>query len=195
MANYLYNGVELPDINECWTDKETYPYAVITKIDYSQYGVDASLFSLHLASLPLSYDKVNDNVAWIRDTDGDGGYTESELALVLKYGSGSLFPEQRDIDNLAAAMGESADGLSPGVWLDFSYSETAVANEYLCNGSAIWTSHDILNTDGSIYLAASEPIPVGGEPEKPTTDSSLDPTSMLMGWLVGRAVASQRGKT
>jgi hypothetical protein len=30
MANYLYNGVELPDINEVWTDKTTYPYAVIT---------------------------------------------------------------------------------------------------------------------------------------------------------------------
>ena len=32
MANYLYNGVELPDINEVWTDKETYPYAVIQDV-------------------------------------------------------------------------------------------------------------------------------------------------------------------
>ena len=27
--NYLYNGVELPDIDVVWTDKETYPYALI----------------------------------------------------------------------------------------------------------------------------------------------------------------------
>ena len=30
MANMLYNGVELPDIETVWTDKVTYPYAVIT---------------------------------------------------------------------------------------------------------------------------------------------------------------------
>jgi hypothetical protein len=28
---YLYNGVELPDINTVWTDKATYPYAMITR--------------------------------------------------------------------------------------------------------------------------------------------------------------------
>ena len=32
MANYLYNGVELPNINGVWTDKETYPYAFISEI-------------------------------------------------------------------------------------------------------------------------------------------------------------------
>lgn len=29
VAMYSYNGVELPDINAVWTDKEAYPYAVI----------------------------------------------------------------------------------------------------------------------------------------------------------------------
>ena len=33
MANYLYNGVLLPDINEVWTDKEMYPYAAISETD------------------------------------------------------------------------------------------------------------------------------------------------------------------
>lgn len=28
---YLYNGVQLPDINRVWTDKVTYPYAMITR--------------------------------------------------------------------------------------------------------------------------------------------------------------------
>ena len=29
MANYLYNGVELPNINTVWTDRKTYPFAYI----------------------------------------------------------------------------------------------------------------------------------------------------------------------
>lgn len=31
-----------------------------------------------------------------------------------------------------------------------------------------WANFDILNEDGSVYLAASDPVPVGGEPEQPT---------------------------
>lgn len=30
----LYNGVELPNINTVWTDKETYPYAAVVKTTY-----------------------------------------------------------------------------------------------------------------------------------------------------------------
>lgn len=34
-------------------------------------------------------------------------------------------------------------------------------------GEAVWTNTDILNADGSVYLPASEPVPVGDEPEEP----------------------------
>lgn len=50
----------------------------------------------------------------------------------------------------------------------------------------IWSNHDILNEDGTVYLAASEPIPV--------SRFTPDPTSMTMGWLVGRRIAGQRSK-
>lgn len=49
-----------------------------------------------------------------------------------------------------------------------------------------WTSHDILNNDGSVFMATSAPIPVGGEP--------IDPTSMLMSWQLGARIAGMRGK-
>ena len=39
MPNYYYNGVELPDINEVWTDKVTYPYARISANDYGVWSV------------------------------------------------------------------------------------------------------------------------------------------------------------
>lgn len=36
--NYLYNGVELPDINEVWTDKTYYPFALISRpLDQKYY--------------------------------------------------------------------------------------------------------------------------------------------------------------
>ena len=39
MGNYLYNGLPLQDINTVWTDKETYPYAVITEIEPDVYAL------------------------------------------------------------------------------------------------------------------------------------------------------------
>ena len=48
----------------------------------------------------------------------------------------------------------------------------------------VWTNHDILNLDGTTYLAASDPIPV--------SSFTPDPISMTMGWLVGRRIAGQR---
>lgn len=53
--NYLYNGVELPDINAVWTDKETYPYAAITRVTYvdGTESIDTTL--LCLCNTPAEY--------------------------------------------------------------------------------------------------------------------------------------------
>lgn len=48
----------------------------------------------------------------------------------------------------------------------------------------LWANHDILNSNGSVYLAASDPVPV--------VTNTLDPTALLMGWLVGKRVAGLR---
>ena len=57
------------------------------------------------------------------------------------------------------------------------------------NGEAVieivWTNTDILNEDGSLYLAASTPVPVSGIGHK----------SMVQGWLVGKRLAAMRGQT
>lgn len=145
--NYLYNGVELPDINEVWTDKEKYPYAYIES-DYP------GLYAILLTNTPVKY--VN------------GSY----LVANTSYSC----------------------WMSDGVSFEFYQEETVDADGAFTNDSTpIWSNTDILNTDGTTYLAASEPIPVGGEPEKPTTFTP-DPISMTMGWLVGRRIAGQRGK-
>ena len=53
-----------------------------------------------------------------------------------------------------------------------------------CSNNIFWTNTDIYNEDGSVYLAASEPVPVGGEP--------IDPTSFMQGYIVGRRLAGMR---
>lgn len=60
---------------------------------------------------------------------------------------------------------------------------------------AIWANYDLYyktadeygELSGTLYLAASEPVPVGIAPK-------IDPFSMTMGWLIGCRIAGQRGK-
>lgn len=51
----------------------------------------------------------------------------------------------------------------------------------------LWSNFDILNEDGTLCLAASDPIPVNPAP-------TLDPTALRMGWQVGNKIARQRSK-
>ena len=52
-----------------------------------------------------------------------------------------------------------------------------------------WTNTDVPTQDGNgIFLAASDPIPVGG------ATPTLDPTSLLMGWLTGEMVKAMLSK-
>lgn len=56
----------------------------------------------------------------------------------------------------------------------------------LSDSGLFWSNFDILNSDGSVYLAASDPIPI--------TAPALDPLSLFLGWKAGNWVARQRGK-
>ena len=139
MANYLYNGVELPELPE-W-DKTAYPYAILyieTLASYNLFLTEVPLCAFYNDYLNrICYKPTNDcTLAYYRSNDTGWTY-KGEVSIV--------------------------------------------ANEFYCDSlGAPWTNHDILNEDGSIAFATSDPIPVGGE--------SLDPTSMTMGWLVGQAI-------
>lgn len=55
---------------------------------------------------------------------------------------------------------------------------------YHPNQPLIWSSFDILNEEGTVFLAASSPVPV----------LSIDHTAMVQGWIVGKRLAAMRGK-
>lgn len=113
----LYNGVMLSDINTVWTDKVTYPYAVILRVADAYVdvlGVDYFLYLCQSASV-----------------SGD--------SLTIKGAEFVL------IDNQWELSTSTVDG---------SLSENLAV--------AIWTSRNILNEDGSVYLSASDPISLDG---------------------------------
>lgn len=108
----LYNGVELPDIKTVWTDKETYPYAVIVLIE---------------------------------------GVTVVHFTSAVTYSNSNFW---------ACPVGTAYTlyVLENNSWR-FAYEGVAAVEISGTPTSAIiWTSHDILNTDGTVYLAASEPV-------------------------------------
>ena len=107
----LYNGVELPDIESVWTDKETYPYAVL-----------------------LSYEGMTLLGLFSAET-----YVKSNMMAVPIGTSEALYM----FDNGWNLTGE-----------DVTDTEVSVVP----SASFFWSNHDILNTDGTVYLAASEPV-------------------------------------
>ena len=52
------------------------------------------------------------------------------------------------------------------------------------NSLILWTNTDIIGEDGTVYIAASDPIPVGVNPP--------DPLSLVMGYRVGCAIRANR---
>lgn len=118
---YLYNGVQLPDINTVWTDKETYPYAVIRQMADGSY-------CLYLCSAVATYGK-------------------TLVSYYAKYPTGSY----------CISYNCSGDSwISDTQWLPSSSTITVGDS----NNPAMWSNHDIMNTDGTTYLAASDPVPV-----------------------------------
>lgn len=48
----------------------------------------------------------------------------------------------------------------------------------------VWANFDVVDEAGNLYLAASEPVPVGGEP--------IDKASFMQDYIVGRRLAGMR---
>ena len=246
MGRYLYNGVELPDINELWTDKETYPYAYITKLEngnrvFARFSsgaleVNASgiVYNFLTSGDNYSYEYVdgkwengtigylNNKVVWsstdvyynasIEEVGGTlylpataplpvstakiWKYNEIELpalpewdmetypyaVIVQNNSSGDYFLMADDETFAANADGDTTRPI-PGVAYAIENGEW-VSSVGRINCKAIWANHDILNSDGSVYLPASTPVPV--------VTNTLDPTALLMGWMVGKRVAGLR---
>ena len=124
MANYLYNGVELPDINTVWTDKATYPYACITRERTNATGARY----LYLSSAPFI---VNGN--------GNG------IGIILDNGT---------------IVNEYCTQTDTYEWTESGTFSAPDLTEPITQMIIEWTSHDVYDEGGILYLAASDPVPL-----------------------------------
>ena len=80
MGKFLYGGVLLPDIDTVWTDKVTYPYAIIV-VNENKSEI------LHISPVPFIYEDPNVNIS---SGTGSPRYLNDSDEWV-DYGSGSGF--------------------------------------------------------------------------------------------------------
>lgn len=142
---YSYNGVECPDINSVWIDKDTYPYAVITE---------------NMLTLIASYELVNGT-----------GFYEGKRAVLFGTESGHDYNVEGKYMRY---------NLVDDSWvIRTELARTDYFFEYI-----LWANFDLLNEDGSVYLAASEPVPVS--PVK------LNPALLVQSFFTGQALRRSR---
>lgn len=136
MTNYLYNGVELPALPE-W-DKEKYPYAAIVETILLLFG-DIKL--LYFSSTPLAF-------------SADGG-ASTKVLKATDNGHGVKYVIDPSQNHTEWTYSEDVELVS-------GESVTIVTGGLTSGGSVTWCNYDMTNyEDGSLHLAASDPVPVG----------------------------------
>ena len=130
MSNFLYNGVELPALPE---------YAILPSRPYA-------------------------HIVYSRHTRADGSYYYHSVLYV--------FTVRPFVDREQGKLSFPVDGKYNG-WVSTDYSSHTIS-DWTTTGSdknvsagtnhalalPIWANYDLLNEDGTLYLAASDPVPV-----------------------------------
>lgn len=109
---------------------------------------------------------------------GSGG---SFLAVAETRGDPWVGGEGVDLVSFSDVM---IYGVSDGAWT-FMNSKDSMMHA-LKETDIFWVNTDLYHTDGTLYLAASDPIPI--------LAPTIDPLSMWLGWKAGNWVVRQRGK-
>ena len=126
-TNYLYNGVELPDIKSVQIGNR--------QDAFIKLSTDGSFYVLCLF-------------------EGSAGITNSNGSYAFNFTN----PSWKRYD------------LVDGAWVFYAEYETSSSslnlNSDKSKPSLIWTSVDAVGTDGTVYMEASKPVPVGVVPEQ-----------------------------
>ncbi len=138
---YSYNGAVLPALPE-W-DREAYPFATIGGIEdltVAFPGVVGRWYSFYLASVP--------------------GYWEG-ATVVYKVPLSTqawFFTTSQDMVDLFKDLGN--DHAVVGQWFFAGEEQHDDADYVSTDLPSLWANYDIHDTNGSVYLAASEPVPM-----------------------------------
>ena len=166
--NYLYNGIELPEIPP-WTkepypgmpEEQNYPFPYVVITEYTGDDADTPRYTAH-------YD--------VRRP-------------VYKLSTSILGSEYRIVyptDTRDSRYYVLAD-LIDGEWISDRYIIGTVSHyTSLKNNRFVYSNVDILDETGGVIYPSSDPIPEGSAPE-------VEPIALTMG-IVGRIVKGLRGK-
>ena len=170
MAKYIYGDVELPEIPKA--DDPEYRYVVVAH-------VVMTLWCVCYTDTPW----YGTGKFWNPDSDDLGRYGEK---IITNTTSCIAFTGYSHTD-------ETYWNRNTG-YSSFSNSEKGF-DQYPDDSNScslyavVWTNHDIIGSDGTVLLAASEPVPVGG-----SIAPDIHPASFMAGLRMGQIVRAMRGK-
>ena len=144
---YLYNGVRLPKLPE-W-DRKTYPYAVISDAPgFANFGV---CYQLMISSSPTEI-----------TSSGTRYHVSNAVAkayLIFVYNE-EIDAAMREDGTTLEEYAAMAFGMELDIWTMLAEYDNYEAGFPIDSNPTRWANHYILNEDGTVYLAASEPVPV-----------------------------------
>ena len=165
MANYLYNGVELPALPE-W-DTVAYPYACIAAASSEMEKVPIA--ALYVSNVPI----------YMKAYSASGGFLYlKDSGTISEYWYDSTLG---DTDFSLSETNEENAGLLMGMATDIIWSNYDLLNY----------SDDTLYLEASCPIDAETGEEYHGWCIHATAEP-IDPTSFLQGWLVGRRLAGMR---
>lgn len=128
---------------------------------------------IELPALP-DYDSTTYPYAILQEAYGNYRFTVCASPIYVNTNGYIAVPTGASGANWELSSGASS-------WVNGLYGASPLAGFPI-----FWANYNVLNADGTLYLAASEPVPVAV--------TTYDPASMLMGWMVGRRIAGLRGE-
>lgn len=153
MANFLYNGVVLPELPE-W-DKETYPYAVIVKHN-PIFGVGLNGYYLYLLGVNSYYFETEQGIFFGGDSDG-----VSVPGVNYKCSDG-VWEYINHHDNWNVEVASSyVSNTNKSVWSNFNI-------EY--DGTLYLAATDPINTDSKLSISMGQMMSYNGTVLPPLPD-------------------------
>ena len=140
-----------------------------------------------LSALPDYDDSIYKHLCIRKATDYTGGYIYTLYAFTdveyFLYDGNNWMIELSENNHLAWRYNKSAEAWGEP-FTDSSPDPELIPRFGVATKLLSWANFDVLNEDGTIYLAASEPVPV----------TARNPAAMLAGFQLGAAIRRMRGK-
>jgi hypothetical protein len=173
-VKYLYNGVELPVLPE-W-DKKTYPYATID-----------SVATMTQITVTLTFRK-----SWRQDVQMASSNQPTDA--IWRQPGDILYQLTKSGYNPTIGSITATDW---GEGVEVTEAEWSKATSVRWSNTDIVSQGSISHDAGELILAASNPIDAETGEEidvRPVPVTETDHNARIMGWIVGKRLAAQRGR-